>query len=86
MSVATAGAKMARRSSPPSTLDAPDVTAITPGGTAITTIAMCTLAARLGDGRASRDDLQLAERLIMALVDRLPADSAIDIRNCDSRR
>jgi hypothetical protein len=38
---------------------------------------MCSLAARLGHGRASREDLQMAERLIMALVDRLPPNSAI---------
>jgi hypothetical protein len=29
--------------------------------------------------RATPGDLELAERLIMALVDRLPADSAIDV-------
>jgi hypothetical protein len=40
---------------------------------------MCSLAARLGDGRAPRDEMRLAERLIMALVDRLPADSAINV-------
>jgi hypothetical protein len=40
---------------------------------------MCALAARIGDGGASRDDLQMAERLIMALVDRLPADSEIRV-------
>jgi hypothetical protein len=46
---------------------------------AITTAQMCALAARLSDGRASRDDLQLADRLIMALVDRLPPDSILEL-------
>jgi hypothetical protein len=46
----------------------------------VSTIEMCALAARLGDGRASPGDLKLAERLIMALVDRLPADSAFQVR------
>jgi hypothetical protein len=32
------------------------------------------------DGRAMSGDRQLAERLIMALVDRLPADSALRVR------
>jgi len=40
---------------------------------------MCALAARIGDGRATPGDLKLAERLIMALVDRLPPDSTIDL-------
>jgi len=53
-------------------------------GVTVTTIEMCALAARIGDGRASPGDLALAERLIMALVDRLPADSAIEVRNSDS--
>jgi hypothetical protein len=34
---------------------------------------------RFGDGRASPGDLRLAERLIMALVDRLAADSIIEV-------
>jgi hypothetical protein len=33
----------------------------------------------IGDGRANPGHLKLAERLIMALVDRLPADSAIEV-------
>jgi hypothetical protein len=56
------------------------VTVDAAGVTAVSTPEMCALAARLGDGHASRDDMQLAERLIMALVDRLPADSRLDIR------
>jgi hypothetical protein len=40
---------------------------------------MCALAAKLSDGRTSREDLQLADKLIMALVDRLPPDSTIHI-------
>jgi hypothetical protein len=43
------------------------------GPPAITTPEMCALAARVGDGRATPGDLELAERLIMALMDRLPA-------------
>jgi hypothetical protein len=49
------------------------------GITVITTVAMCALAARLGDERATAADLQIAERLIMALVDRQPPDSVFDI-------
>jgi hypothetical protein len=45
----------------------------------ISTPEMCGLAARLSDGRATPDDLRLADRLIMALVDRLPRDSTIDL-------
>jgi hypothetical protein len=45
---------------------------------------MCALAARLGDGPASREEMRMAERLIMALVNRLPADSILDVgeRSC----
>ena len=50
-----------------------------PTVTVISTPEMCALAARLGDGRALRHDLPIAEWLIMALVDRLPPDSAIRI-------
>jgi hypothetical protein len=45
----------------------------------VSTPEMCALAARLGDGRATPGDLQLAERLIMALVDRLPPDSTLNV-------
>jgi len=48
-------------------------------GVTVTTPEMCALAARIGDGRATPGDLKLAERLIMALVDRLPPDSTIDL-------
>ena len=52
-----------------SEIDVHAVTAITKvATTAISTPEMCALAARLGDGRASREDLQIAERLIMALL------------------
>jgi hypothetical protein len=34
---------------------------------------------RFGDGRASPGDLELAERLIMTLVDGLAADSIIEV-------
>jgi len=48
---------------------------------------MCALATRLGDGRASQDDMRMAERLIMALVMLLPADSAINVGgNNDDRQ
>jgi len=40
---------------------------------------MCALAARLSDGRATAAELRLAERLVLALVDRLPADSSIEV-------
>jgi hypothetical protein len=49
-------------------------------GVTVSTPEMCALAARLGDHRATPGDLKLAERLIMALVDRLPADSIINVR------
>src|SRR5437870_590925 len=49
------------------------------GVTAVSTVQMCALAARISDGRASREDWRLAERLIMALVDRLPPDSSIQL-------
>jgi hypothetical protein len=49
------------------------------GVTVVSTPEMCALAARLDDGRATAEDLKLAERLIMALVDRLPADSEIEV-------
>jgi hypothetical protein len=49
------------------------------GVTAISTPEMCALAARLGDGRASYDDMRRAERLIMALVDRLQPNSVLDV-------
>ncbi len=45
----------------------------------VTTPEMCALAARIGDGRANPGDLQLAERLIMALVDWLPPDSILKL-------
>jgi hypothetical protein len=47
--------------------------------TAISTPQMCALAARLSDGRATPGDLRLADKLIMALVDRLPPDSTIQL-------
>lgn len=45
----------------------------------ISTAEMCGLASRLSDGRASRDDLQLADKVIMAFVMRLPPDSVVEI-------
>jgi hypothetical protein len=45
----------------------------------VSTIEMCSLAARVGDGRAFPGDPKLAERLILALVDRLAADSSIEV-------
>ncbi len=40
-------------------------------GVTVTTPEMCALAGRVGDGQATPGDLELAERLIMALMDRL---------------
>jgi len=40
---------------------------------------MCALASRLGDGRASQDDMRMADKLIMALVMLPPADSSINV-------
>jgi hypothetical protein len=57
-----------------------NVTAARDRGRVITTIEMCSLAARLSDGRAIPADLELAERVIMTFVDRLPPDSAIEVR------
>jgi hypothetical protein len=45
----------------------------------VTTEEMCGLAGRLGAGRATVEDLHLAERLLLALMQLLPPDSAIDI-------
>jgi len=45
----------------------------------VSTVDMCRLAGRVGAGTATAAELQLAERLIMALVHRLPADSTIKI-------
>jgi hypothetical protein len=47
--------------------------------TPISTPEMCALAARLSNGLVSHEDLQLADKLIMALVDGLPPDSMIDL-------
>jgi hypothetical protein len=46
---------------------------------AISTIDMCALASRVTTDRVTIEDLQLAERLIMELVRRLPADSALNV-------
>jgi hypothetical protein len=40
---------------------------------------MCALAARLTDGRATAEDLQLADRLLLHLVLMLPRDSLIEV-------
>jgi hypothetical protein len=57
--------------------------AVTPsardGGTVISTADMCSLAARLSGGTATAADLRLADKLIMALVTRLPPNGALDI-------
>jgi hypothetical protein len=47
-------------------------------GVTVSTIEMCL---RFGDGRASPGDLRLAEPLIMVLVDRLAADSSIEVHS-----
>ena len=46
----------------------------------VSTIEMCALAARLGGNCVTVDDLQLAERIIMTFVDKLPPDSIICVR------
>jgi len=46
----------------------------------VSTIEMCSLAARLTGDSVTVADLRLAERLIMTLVDRLPPDSIINVR------
>jgi len=48
-------------------------------GVTVTTAQMCALASRLGDGRASQDDMRMADKLIMALVMLPPADSSINV-------
>lgn len=52
---------------------------VTGHGVTVGTADMCGLAARLGDGRATLGDLQMAERLIMTLVMYLPPDSILEI-------
>jgi hypothetical protein len=49
-------------------------------GVTVSTPEMCALSARVGAGMATAAELKLAERLIMALVDRLPPDSSIEVR------
>jgi hypothetical protein len=48
-------------------------------GVTVTTPEMCHLAARLEAVAATAAEQQLAGRLVLALVDRLLADSAIDV-------
>ena len=49
-------------------------------GVTVSTPEMCSLAARLGDGRVTVEELRLAERIIMAFVNMLPPDSTISLR------
>jgi len=45
---------------------------------------MCALADRLEAGAVTAAEMKLAAKLVMALVDRLPEDSAIDVGTaCD---
>jgi hypothetical protein len=46
-------------------------------GTAITTIEICSLAARVRDGEATPQELQLTDQLLMRLVRMLPRDSEV---------
>ncbi len=46
------------------------------GAITVSTADMCRLGARLRDGRATADDIRMADRLIMAL---LPPNSTIDL-------
>jgi hypothetical protein len=45
----------------------------------VTTAQMCALASRLAAGAATAADLQMADRLLMELVARLPPDSAVEL-------
>jgi hypothetical protein len=47
--------------------------------TVIGTPEMCALAARLTSGTITLNDLRLADKLIMALVDRLPPNSTVEL-------
>ncbi len=49
------------------------------GAVTVSTADMCRLGARLRSGTVTADDLRLADKLIMALVNSLPPDSSIDI-------
>jgi hypothetical protein len=48
-------------------------------GVTVHTWEMCSLAARLGDCRATIEDMRMAEQLLMALVARLPRDGSIEV-------
>jgi hypothetical protein len=53
-------------------------------GVTVTTVDMCALADRLEAGAVTAAEMKLAAKLVMALVDRLPEDSAIDVGTaCD---
>jgi hypothetical protein len=54
-------------------------TAATQQGVTVSTVDMCALSARLAAGRVTVDDLQIAGRLIWALVHLLPADSSLTL-------
>ncbi len=46
----------------------------------VDTVTICTLAASVGAGRATAVELELAERLLLALATMLPEDGAIGLR------
>jgi hypothetical protein len=53
-------------------------------GVAVTTVDMCALADRPETGVVTAAEMKLAAKLVMALADRLPEDSAIDVGTaCD---
>jgi hypothetical protein len=53
-------------------------------GVAVTTADMCALVDRLETGAVTAAEMKLAAKLVTALVDRLPEDSAIDVGTaCD---
>jgi hypothetical protein len=53
-------------------------------GVTVTTVDMCALADRLETGAVTAAEMKLAAKLVMALVDRLREDSAIDVGTaCD---
>jgi len=56
-----------------------DVTVSSAASVTLSTADMCGLAARLSGGRASREDLQLADRIVTAFAMQFPPDSVVTI-------
>jgi len=49
------------------------------GGVTVNTADLCALASRIGDGRATLGDRQLAERVIMMVVRSARTDSNVEV-------